>query len=206
MVEPGLEIATDQDARTDDDIGLDIDGGGAVPYVLDLDADIEQGIEVEQDSEIDVEGGNADDNLAVDVEVEQDVRVLQMGLIDIDVEEANGVVDVTMEVDLLQRIEIGDEIEIEIEGGGGSENHTVVVRADQDVSTVQEFDIEIDIEDAVLAQINVDVDQFAAIFQNMDIFLDFLSKGLAGGVDTVQEADLKTSVEIAFDILGIKPT
>jgi hypothetical protein len=204
MIEPGLMIATDQDVRSDDDIDLEILGGGVFPYVLDLQADIEQETQVEEASEIDLDADDTNDNLELDVEVGQDAYLQQLGSIDVDIEENDEIVNVGLQVDISHRVDIEDEIEIDAEDNGDSGDDEVDVKVDQDVTTIQRFDVDVDIEEDVLAQASVDVDQLAALLQDVDVLLDPSSPAPLVDVDTAQDADLETSVAISFDIQGLR--
>jgi hypothetical protein len=204
MLESGLMIATDQDVRTGDDVDLEVYGRGAAPYVLSLDAEIQQDIKVEQESEIDLDGVRAEHGLAFDVEVDQEVYLVQEGSVDIDIEEDDGEIYVGLEIDIRHRIEIADEIDIGVANGGDGYDGEVAVDVEQDVKTVQDFEIDIDIEDGVLAEVDVDVEQVAALYQDADLFLDPWSGDWALNIDTDQEADLTSRVAISFDIQGLK--
>jgi hypothetical protein len=207
MLESGLMIATDQDVRTGDDVDLEVQGRSVLPYVLTLDAEVHQDVKVEQESEIDLEALHAEDDLAFDVEVDQEAYLVQKGSVDIDIEEDDGEVHVDLEVDIAQSIEIKDEIDIDVANGSGGDEGEVEIEVDveQDAKTVQDFEIDIDIEDTVLAEVDVEVEQVAALFQDVDLFLDPWSEEPALGIDTDQAADLESSVAISFDIQGLRP-
>jgi hypothetical protein len=204
MIEPGLTIATDQDVRSDDDIDVEIHGGGAFPYVLDLQADIEQDTQVEEVSEIDLDADDTNDNLELDAKVDQDAYLQQQGSVDVDIEENDGNVNVGLQVDISHKTEIEDEIEIEAEDNGDSGANEVGVKVGQDATTIQKFDVDVDVEEAVLAQVNVDADQLAALLQDVDALLDLSSPAPHVDVDTDQDADLETNVAVSFDIQGLK--
>lgn len=204
MIEPGFTIATDQDVRSDDNIDVEIEGGGIYPYTLDLKADIEQDTQVEEVSEIDLDADDRSDDLKLDVEVDQGANLAQQGSVDIDIEESNEAVNVALQVDISHKIEIEDEIEIDAEGNDDGNGDEVGAKVDQDVTTLQKFDVNVDIEEAVLAQTSVDVDQLAALLQDVDLLIDLSSPAPLVDVDNDQEADLETNVAISFDIQGLK--
>jgi hypothetical protein len=202
MADPGFTVSTDQDVSAEEDVDVIVHGCGAVPYVMDLDVEIEQHVEVEQVSEIDLDADDACAGLAVAVDVDQDAYLEQLGEVDIDIEEEDGLVSVDLEVDIVQTIRIEDAIRIDAEGGdaGDDDDNGVTVDIDQDVRTVQKLDLDIEIEDEVLALVNVDADQCAALFQGVDVLLDLSSGTFVVDVDTVQDADLDDSLVISFDI------
>ncbi len=202
MADPGFTVSTDQDVSSDEDIDVVVNGCGAVPYVVNLDIELEQHVDVEQVSEIDLDVDDAYAGLALAVDVDQEAYLEQLSEVDIEIGEEDALVRVDLEVDIVQTIRIEDAIRIDAEGGHDRDDGENGVRLDieQDVTTVQKLDLDIDIEDDVLALVDVDADQCAALFQGVDVLVALLSEAFVVDVDTVQDADLGDSLVISFDI------